>query len=166
MERDLRERKQRSEGKSEAVVSSVFVETYQSERLPHGSVFLAFLRLSLLCPPYFVRLSALSLVASSLSSLYLTTMKSDSPLSPADATRSLVTNGKIQRMTKGKAFGSPTKNLAKRVGGISKETSAAIPPNTKHKTPQGQKLVGQRLASNNNNVVTPEEANSTPSGPG
>jgi hypothetical protein len=67
--RDRRERKQRSEGKSEAVVSSVFVETYQSDRLPHGSVCLAFLRLSLPCPPSFVRLSALSLE---------TTMNSDS----------------------------------------------------------------------------------------
>jgi hypothetical protein len=31
MERDQRERKQRSEGKLEAVVNSVFVETYQSD---------------------------------------------------------------------------------------------------------------------------------------
>jgi hypothetical protein len=63
MERDRREQKQRSEGKSEAVVSSVFVETHQSHCLHHGRILLAFLRLSLPCPPSFVRLPALSLVA-------------------------------------------------------------------------------------------------------
>jgi hypothetical protein len=46
---------------------------------------------------------------------------------------------------KGKYFGSPTKKLAKRVGGSLKETSAAIPSSTKRKNPQGQKLTGQRL---------------------
>jgi hypothetical protein len=39
IERYRRERKQSSEGKSEAVVRSVFVETYQSDRLPHESFF-------------------------------------------------------------------------------------------------------------------------------
>jgi hypothetical protein len=61
-------------------------------------------------------------------------------------------------MTKGKAFGSPAKKLVKRVGGSSKETSAAIPSSTNHEIPQGQNLAGQRLVSNNKSLVIPAEA--------
>jgi hypothetical protein len=116
MERDRRERKQRSEGKSEAVVRSVFVETYQSNLLPTESVFGAFLRLSpsvstILHP------SLQPLFGSFLSlSLSWTTVDSGSPSSPVDATSSLVTDDKRRRTMKGKAFGSPTKKLANSVG--------------------------------------------------
>jgi hypothetical protein len=40
-------------------------------------------------------------------------MDSGSPSSPADATMSLVTDGKCRRTKKGKAFGSPTKKSGK-----------------------------------------------------
>jgi hypothetical protein len=59
---------------------------------------------------------------------------------------------------KGKAFGSPTKKLAKRAGGSSKDTSAAIPSSTKRKTPQGQKLAGQWLLPPNKDLVIPAKA--------
>jgi hypothetical protein len=51
-----------------------------------------------------------------------------------------------------------TKKLAKRAGGSSKDTSAAIPSITKRNTPQGQKLVGKRLLLDNTHLVIPAEA--------
>jgi hypothetical protein len=78
-----------------------FVETYQIDGLPHESVSLAFLRLSFQCPLSFLDLSALSVVSFSLFPLYWITMNSDSPLSPADATRIRVTDGKRRRKRKG-----------------------------------------------------------------
>jgi hypothetical protein len=59
---------------------------------------------------------------------------------------------------KGKAFGSQTKKLAKRVGGSLKETSAAIPSSTQRKNPQEQKFAGQRLVYNTKDMVIPAEA--------
>jgi hypothetical protein len=77
-------------------------------------------------------------------------MSSDSPSPPAKPSRSPI--------TKGKAFGSQTKKLVKRAGGSSTEISAAIPPSTKRKTPQGQKLAGKRLLLDNKDLVNPVEA--------
>jgi hypothetical protein len=71
----------------------------------------------------------------------------------------LVTYGKRHQTTKGKDVGSPTKNMAKRVGGgSSKETLAAIPSRTKRKTLQGQTLTGKRLVLDNKDLVIPVEA--------
>jgi hypothetical protein len=85
-------------------------------------------------------------------------MNSDSPSSPAKPSRRPVTDGKRRRMTKGRAFGSPTKKLAKCSGGSSKDTSVAIPSSTKHNTPHGQKLAGKRLLLDNKDFVIHAEA--------
>jgi hypothetical protein len=85
-------------------------------------------------------------------------MDSDSPSSPANETRSLIANGKRRWTTKVKAFCSQTKNLAKGVGGSSKETSATIPSSTKCKNPHGQHLAGQRLVLKIKDMVIPTEA--------
>jgi hypothetical protein len=68
------------------------------------------------------------------------------------------TDSKLRQTTKGKYFGSPTKELAKRAGGSSKDTLAVITSSTKRKTPQGQKLAGQRLLLANKDLVIPAEA--------
>jgi hypothetical protein len=52
----------------------------------------------------------------------------------------------------------PTKKLAKRAGGSSKDTLAAIPSSTKRNTPQGQTLAGQWLLLANKEFVIPMEA--------
>jgi hypothetical protein len=61
-------------------------------------------------------------------------------------------------MTRVKAFGTPTKKLAKHDGGGSKATLSAAPSSTKRSTPQKLKLEGRSLLANNKDRIVPNKA--------